>query len=73
VVVFDKGGTLLSSSLGTSLDLHWPFVGVVGPEWGLTAKDYENFPLAEVVGLGETVLRMETAAIVGGRRLRNLW
>jgi len=35
-------------------------------------KDYQLFEPYEVVGLGETILRMETAAIIGGRKLKNL-
>ena len=47
--------------------------GVVGPEGGLTPRDYEIFEAYQpkVVGLGNTVLRMETAAIVGGRIIKN--
>jgi 16S rRNA U1498 N3-methylase RsmE len=44
----------------------------VGPEGGLTPKDYENFLGAQVVGLGETVLRMETASIIGAWVLKNM-
>ncbi len=48
-------------------------VWVVGPEGGLSPKDYELFGWKErVVSLGGTILRMETAAIVGWRLLRNL-
>lgn len=47
--------------------------GLVGPEGGLTKKDYEVFEKynPKIMSLGETVLRMETAAIVGGRLLKN--
>jgi len=47
-------------------------LGVIGPEGGLTAKDYQLFEPHEVVGLGETILRMETAAIIGWWKLQNL-
>jgi RsmE family RNA methyltransferase len=47
--------------------------GIVGPEGGLTARDYENFAAytPKVINLGETVLRMETAAIVGAWIIKN--
>ena len=47
--------------------------GVVGPEGGLTPRDYEVFAAykPKIVGLGDTVLRMETAAIVGGWIIKN--
>ena len=46
-------------------------VGVIGPEGGLTLNDYAHFQEASVVQLGDTILRMETAAIVGAWALRN--
>lgn len=39
-------------------------IGVIGPEWGLTEKDYKYFPHHIVSSLGNTILRMETAAII---------
>lgn len=45
---------------------------VIWPEGGLTPKDYEKLPnKAAVISLGKTVLRMETAAIVGWWYLKN--
>jgi len=40
--------------------------GLVGPEGGLTPRDYQIFEAytPKIMSLGETVLRMETAAIV---------
>jgi hypothetical protein len=44
---------------------------VVGPEGGLTEKDYSQFPEEfQIDFLGEQVLRMETAAIIGGWKLK---
>jgi len=47
--------------------------GLIWPEGGLTPKDYQTFAWTKytIYGLGETVLRMETAAIVGWRLLKN--
>lgn len=48
-------------------------VWIVGPEGWLTARDYQHFEAStpQIVDLWTTVLRIETAAIVGGRLLRN--
>jgi len=49
-----------------------PFLWVIGPEGGLSFKDYEQFPeFYQVKSLWDTVLRMETAAIIGGRIVKN--
>lgn len=50
-------------------------VGIVGPEGGFSENDYKLFGDSVCIkGLGETVLRTETAAIVGGWFLNsNLW
>ena len=48
-----------------------PLLWVVGPEGGLTEKDYSQFPEEfQIDFLGEQVLRMETAAIIGGWKLK---
>lgn len=40
--------------------------GVIGPEWGLTERDYQTFDSTyQTKSLGEQILRMETAAIIG--------
>ena len=50
-----------------------PYLWVIGPEGGLTDKDYEKFPKDIMVqSLWENVLRMETAAIIGARWLKNI-
>ena len=50
-----------------------PYLWVIGPEGGLTDKDYEKFPKDIIVqSLWENVLRMETAAIIGAWRLKNI-
>ncbi len=48
--------------------------GLVGPEGGRWPKDYELFKQYDIVtkDLGSTILRMETAAIVGAWVLKNL-
>ncbi len=48
-------------------------MGLIGPEWGRWPKDYELFKKynTEVKDLWTTVLRMETAAIVGAWVLKN--
>ena len=49
-----------------------PLLWIIGPEWWLSPKDYEQFSgNYQVKSLWNTVLRMETASIVGGRRLKN--
>ncbi len=71
VIVFDKHeqewaqGNIVKSDK----DIVW----IIWPEGGFTAKDYQQFEAAhpQIIGLGETVLRMETAAIVGARLLKN--
>lgn len=50
----------------------FPLLGVIGPEGGLTEKDYTAFPKEfQICSLGTSVLRMETAAIIGAWKLRN--
>ncbi len=78
LIIFDKIGTR-NEDQGTREKLilvpspKSHITGVVGPEGGLTPRDYQVFEAYQprVVGLGYTVLRMETAAIVGGWILRN--
>ena len=50
-----------------------PYTGLIGPEWGRWPKDYELFTSydMEVKDLGSTILRMETAAIVGAWLIKN--
>ena len=48
-----------------------PSLWVIWPEGGLSPKDYEQFPQNyQVKSLGNTVLRMETAAIIGAWYLK---
>ena len=68
VIVFDKHETDFEQAEP------WKhIVWIIWPEGGLTEKDYTIFAAytPKIVGLGETVLRMETAAIVWGRVLQN--
>ncbi len=47
-------------------------LGVIGPEGGLTERDYLQFPSEiQFSSLWASVLRMETAAIIGAWKLRN--
>ena len=49
-----------------------PLLWVVGPEWWLTENDYKNFPTEnKVMSLWESVLRMETAAIIWWWYIKN--
>lgn len=63
VIIFDKSETSADRIVTDK-----PLVGVIGPEGGLTPKDYLLFAGQEpqIMSLGTTVLRMETAAIIGG-------
>lgn len=68
-VIFD-----LESSQKTfpSQDSDIPLLWVVGPEWGLTSKDYDQFPKRnQIFSLWKSVLRMETAAIVWAWKIKN--
>lgn len=68
VIIFDKYETNFKQAEP------WKhIVWIIWPEGGLTEKDYKIFSAytPKIVGLGKTVLRMETAAIVGGRVLQN--
>ena len=61
-ISFDLWGSKLqlgNSPLGQSL------LWIVWPEWGLTQRDYDSFwKEVQVLQLGDSVLRMETASIV---------
>jgi len=68
VLVFDKNDDENPTKKITEFDY-----GIVGPEWWLTDRDYEilkwvNFEVRE---LGNTMMRTETAAIVGGWIVKN--
>ena len=69
IIVFDKNDNPSTWWLST-----WWLYGLVGPEWGRWPKDYELFKQydTEVKDLGSTILRMETAAIVGAWVMKNL-
>jgi 16S rRNA (uracil1498-N3)-methyltransferase len=55
-----------------SIKWNHPLLWVVGPEWWLTENDYKNFPTEnKVMSLWESVLRMETAAIIWWRYIKN--
>lgn len=56
-----------------SVSQKFSFVGIVWPEGGLSDEDYEKFGDAYILeSLGDTVLRMETAAIIAGWKLVNV-
>jgi 16S rRNA (uracil1498-N3)-methyltransferase len=67
IVFAERGGGPLKSALAGS-----PALCVVGPEGGWTDAELEMARLRgfHLVGLGETILRSETAAIVGAALLR---
>jgi RsmE family RNA methyltransferase len=69
VVIFDVPKDSYTSPSVEVIGLRWR-VGVVGPEGGLTQSDYVHFPHHIVSGLWNTILRMETAAIVGAYELK---
>lgn len=74
VIVFDKENKDRDSNIFPSfnLSIFQSYFWVVWPEWWLTPKDYEQLWWNVIVkNLWSTVLRMETAAIVGARVLKN--
>jgi len=77
IIVFDKAVSRSKEQGAKNLQpVTWnlqPIFGLVGPEWGLTERDYEALKWVkyEVRELGATMLRTETAAIVGWWIVRN--
>jgi RsmE family RNA methyltransferase len=69
VVIFDVPKDTYTSPSVEVTGVQW-CIWVVGPEWGLTEKDYTHFSHHIVSGLWNTILRMETAAIVGAYELK---
>ncbi|HKL44291.1 MAG TPA: RsmE family RNA methyltransferase [Candidatus Absconditabacterales bacterium] len=68
VIIFDKNQRCNVASIQRG-----NAIGIIGPEGGLTEKDYKKFGKNyETISLGDTVLRTETASIVAGRILKNL-
>jgi 16S rRNA U1498 N3-methylase RsmE len=69
VVVFDREK---NKNVSQSKGQNWSrsVLWVVGPEWWLSDKDYEALwdvtNDIDILSLGDSVLRMETAAIVWG-------
>ena len=69
IIVFDMVDQKVIPSYDSQANIIW----VVWPEWWFTQKDYENFwKNFDLISLGDTVLRMETASIVWAWSLRNL-
>jgi len=68
LVIFDKTTDYRLQTTNSLSSSQWQ-IGVVGPEGGLTQSDYAHFPHHIVSSLGNTILRMETAAIVGAYNL----
>ena len=69
IILFDK----TENGLTWRLDGLDRLYGLIGPEWGRWPKDYELFKKydVETKDLWATILRMETAAIVGARLIKN--
>ena len=71
VIIFDKDkeNIFIHQVTRNSLPVTW----VIGPEGGLTDKDYQLFQpyQPKIMSLGATILRMETAAIIGGWIVKN--
>ena len=69
IIVFDMVDQKVIPSYDSQANIIW----VVWPEWWFTQKDYESFwKNFDLISLGDTVLRMETASIVWAWSLRNL-
>ena len=68
IIVFDMVDQKVIPSCDSQANIIW----IVWPEWWFTQKDYENFwKNFDLISLGDTVLRMETASIVWAWLLRN--
>jgi len=68
IIVFDMVDQKAIPSCDSQANIIW----IVWPEWWFTQKDYENFwKNFDLISLGDTVLRMETASIVWAWSLRN--
>lgn len=68
IIVFDMVDQKVIPSYDSQANIIW----IVWPEWWFTQKDYENFwKNFDLISLGDTVLRMETASIVWAWLLRN--
>ena len=77
LVIFDKveNDVGLIDSLSSLTRWWWRSVcWCIGPEWGFGLRDWEIFSWVafEKISLGESILRMETAAIVGGWVLKQM-
>ncbi len=68
IIVFDMVDQKVIPSCDSQANIIW----IVWPEWWFTQKDYENFwKNFDLISLGDTVLRMETASIVWAWSLKN--
>jgi len=68
IIVFDMVDQKAIPSYDSQVNIIW----IVWPEWWFTQKDYESFwKNFDLISLGDTVLRMETASIVWAWSLRN--
>ncbi len=79
IIIFDKVDTNEKNPSPTGklfCETSWGWSNVlwiIGPEGGLTTKDYEKFGNNyEIISLWDTVLRMETASIIGSWLLKNI-
>ncbi len=68
IYIFDK-----KEHTTTTIEKASNITGIIGPEWWLTTKDYDRFKKynPKIYTLGESILRMETAAIIWSWIIKN--
>jgi 16S rRNA (uracil1498-N3)-methyltransferase len=75
IIIFDKSDNSVSlSSSSEAKDLEKQnIIWIIGPEWWLTKNDYQKFwNDYQIKSLWDTILRMETASIVGAWVIKNI-
>ncbi|MFA5748320.1 MAG: RsmE family RNA methyltransferase [Candidatus Absconditabacterales bacterium] len=74
LMVFDKISENIKFKTNNNLlNKSKKIIGLIGPEGGLTEKDYKylNDDVSKIISLGENILRMETASIIAGWIIKN--
>jgi RsmE family RNA methyltransferase len=70
IVVFDI--TSAQHHNASLIQQNHALMGIIGPEWWLDDRDYKEFwNNYSIESLGETILRMETAAIIAAWKLKH--